>query len=102
MYRSLRKWLDVSFTIYPFIKRNGAGTKEFGDPVAAYCYPESKAELITNVHGAEVTSTTRLYVDGNLNIKVTDNVVFEGETRPIQLIHTFYRNGRPDVKVVYL
>lgn len=102
MYNSVKPWLNVPYKILPFIKRTGSGTKIFGDAVDELCYPEARVELITNKSGSEVVSTTRLYVDGGSSIKVTDNVIFESETRPIQRINTFYRDGKPDIRVVYL
>lgn len=102
MYDSIKPWINVPFTIRPFVKRNGAGSKVFDADVAAKCYPESDVKLIVDNAGAEAVSTTQLYVEGSLTIKVTDEVTFENETRPIQRINTFYRNGIPDIKVVYL
>ena len=102
MYASLKPWLNVPFKILPFLKRNGAGTKIFGPEVDAMCYPEGDVKIVTDEFGSEVVSTTQLYVDGTLQIKVTDEVIFEGETRPIHRINTFYRNGTPDMRVVYL
>ena len=102
MYNSLKPWLNVAYQYKPFIRRNGAGTKIFGDTVDSKCYPVSDVKLITDSKGAEVVSTSHLYVDGNESIKVTDSVVFEGEERPVLRISTFYTNGMPDIKVVYL
>lgn len=102
MYSSIKSWINVPYQIMPFVKRNGAGTKVFGEALNELCYPEGRIELVTNKNGVEVVSNTRLYVDGNSPIKVTDNVIFEGETKPIQRINTFYRDGKPDIKVVYL
>ena len=102
MYASLRSWMDVPYQIKPFIKRDGAGNKIFADPINSLCYPEGKVILVINVEGGTVTSTCQLYVDGRTDIKVTDNVVFEGVDRPIQRINSYYRNGVPDIKVVYL
>lgn len=102
MYNSIKSWINVPYQVLPFVKRTGSGTKVFDDAIDAYCYPEARVELIMNKSGAEVVSTTRLYVDGNSPIKVTDNVIFEGETRPVQRINTFYRDGKPDIRVVYL
>lgn len=102
MYASLIPWLSVKYQIKPFIRRNGAGEKTYGDLVESLCYPVGDVKLITNADGAEVTSTTQLYLPGTEPIKVTDNVIFNGEERPIQRIAEFYRDGVVDVKVVYL
>lgn len=102
MYRSLKPWVNVPYQIKPFIKYDGAGNKIFGEPRDAMCYPEGKVIVVINVHGATVTSTCQLYVDGDTALLPTDNIVFEGEERAIQRVNTYYRNGAPDIKVVYL
>lgn len=102
MYASLDAWINVPYQYKPFIKRNGAGTKLYGSTVSSMCYPVEDVKLVTDASGAEVTSTTQLYVPGTESIKVTDSVVFNGEERPILRIASFYRNGTADIKVVYL
>jgi hypothetical protein len=94
--------MNVPYQLKPFIKRNGAGTKQFGEIIDGLCYPEADVKLVVDEAGAEVVSTTQLYVDGIAAIKVTDEIIFEGVTRPIQRINSFYRNGVADIKVVYL
>lgn len=102
MYNSLKPWIDVPVQYKPFTRRNGAGTKLFDAAVSTKCYPVGDVRLITTVDGSEVTSTTHLYMHGEEPIKVTDNVIFEGEERPILRINSFYRDGAVDIKVVYL
>ena len=102
MYNSLKSWINVPYTIRPFLKYNGAGAKQFDADVSSMCYPVGDVKLVTDARGSEVTSTTQLYVDGASNIKITDNVIFAGEERPILRIAEFFRDGTPDVKVVYL
>lgn len=102
MYDSIKPWINVPFVIKPFLRYNGAGTKQFGSDVHAMCYPVGDNKLVTNSEGSEVTSTSQLYVDGDTAIKVTDNVVFAGDERPILHITDYYRNGSIDLKVVYL
>lgn len=102
MYNSIKPWIDVPVQYRPFIKRNGAGTKQFDATVSAKCYPVGDVKLVTTADGSEVTSTTQLYMHGEEPIKVTDSVIFEGEERPILRINSFYRDGVVDIKVVYL
>lgn len=102
MYGSLTEWINVSYQIKPCIGRYGTGDKIFGATVASKCYPVSDVTLVVDNTGAEVTSTTQLYVPGTEAIKVTDNVIFEGEERPVLRISTYYRRGVADIKVVYL
>ncbi len=101
-YDSIKPWINIPFQIKPYLGRSGTGTKQFGEPYEDLCYPVGITELITDVTGAEVTSTTRLYIDYTTSIKVTDNVIFENEERPIYRITSYYREGRVDIKVVYL
>lgn len=102
MFDSLKAWINVPYQIKPFIKRNGAGTKQYGETIDSMCYPVGDVKLVTDSAGAEVTSMTQLYVPGTEQIKVTDDVVFNGEERPILRITSYFRNGTEDIKVVYL
>lgn len=101
-YMSIKPWINIPFQVKPYTGRTGSGTKLFSEPVSHLCYPVAQPELITDVKGAEVTTTTRLYVDYDVPIKVTDNVIFEDEERPILRISSYYREGHVDIKVVYL
>lgn len=102
MYGSLKSWINVPYVIRPFVKYSGSGTKQFGTDINSFCYPVGDVKLVTDTYGAEITSTTQLYVDGSEPIRATDNVVFAGEERPIHRIVDYYRDGVPDVRVVYL
>lgn len=102
MYESLKEWIDVPVTIKPFKKRSGTGSVLFKEPIDTYCYPRCDVKTITNWHGEEVVSNRQLYLDGKEAISNVDVVIFEGEELPVQNISTFYRNGAPDLKVVYV
>lgn len=102
MYNSLKSWINVPYIIKPFLRYNGAGTKQFDTDVNSKCYPVGDVKLVTDEKGSEVTSTTQLYVDGNESIKVMDNVIFADEERPVLRITEYFRDGKPDIKVVYL
>ena len=102
MYASLKAWMDVPYTILPFVKYNGTGGKIHGNPVESLCYPTGDVRKILDVNGSEVTSTATLYVAGNTDIKDTDTIVFEGRERSILRITNYYRRGIVDIKVVYL
>lgn len=102
MYASLKTWINVPYQVKPFVRRDGAGTKVFGDTIDSMCYPVGDVKLVTNAAGAEIVSTTQLYVPGTESIKVTDEVVFNGEVHAIQRITDYFRNGVVDVRVVYL
>ena len=63
MFTSIRPWITVPYTIKPFIKRTGTGTKQFDNDINSLCYPVDDVKLVTNEAGSEVTSTTQLYVE---------------------------------------
>lgn len=102
LYRSLKAWANLPLQIKPFVKRNGTGSKIYGDTINTVCYAEGGAKVITDNTGSEVVSTQQLYVDGNISISELDSVIFEGSEKSIKSIGTFYRNGKADIKVVYL
>lgn len=102
MYDSLKPWINLPVTIHPFIKRNGTGSKQFGDDVSAKCYAQGESVIVRNVDGEEVTSSAQLYFDGDVTINVLDRVTFYGESYDIKSITAFFRDGRVDIKVVYL
>ena len=102
MYERLKEWLNLPAQIKPFIRRNGTGTKLYGDTVDIQCYAEGKVTTVTDNTGAEVVSSKQLYIDGSITISELDCIIFEGSENSIKSIGTFYRNGKPDIKVVYL
>lgn len=102
MYASLYPWINLPAQIKPFLKRDGTGTKIYADPVDILCYAEGKVQVVTDNTGTEVVSNSQLYVDGSVAISELDCVVFEGIEKSIKSLTTFYRNGKPDIKVVYL
>lgn len=102
MYGSLKSWVSLPAILKPYLKRTGTGTKLFKEPVDILCYAEGKVQVVTNNEGAEVTSSKQLYVDGATEVKELDNIIFENSERPVIAVGTFYRNGKADLKVVYL
>lgn len=102
MYESLKPWINVPVTVKPYEKRSATGDKVFGEPYEILCYPQGEVNIVRNWQGVEVVSHNHLYVDGSTVITKLDSVVFEGEELSVQAISTFYRNGVPDIKVVYI
>ena len=102
MYESLRPWVNVPIAIKPFVGRSATGTKLFGEAHDELCYPKGEVTLVRNWQGVEVVSHNNLYVDGTVEVSKLDNIIFEGEDHPVQAISTFYRDGKPDIKVVYI
>lgn len=102
MFDSLKEWLDVPITIKPFLKRTATGDKVFGAPRDTLCYPRGEVNIVRNWQGVEVVSHNHLHVEGDTEVTELDNIVFEGKEYPVQAISAFYRNGKPDIKVVYI
>lgn len=102
MYESIKPWINVPVTVKPFIKRTATGDKVFGESYDILCYPQGEVNIVRNWQGVEVVSHNHLFVDGDTKITKLDNVIFENEDLPVQAISTFYRNGKPDIKVVYV
>lgn len=102
MYNSIKQWMNIPVTIKRFNKRDGTGAITFLGPVDSKCYVDGKVQVITNSLGVEVISTRQLYVDGSTEIAELDNVIFEGKELPVKGVSTFYENGLPDLKVVYI
>lgn len=94
--------MNLALTIKRFSKRDGTGAITYLASVDSKCYVDGKVQVITNSAGVEVVSTRQLYVDGNTAIAELDNVIFEGKELPVKGVSTFYDNGLPDLKVVYI
>lgn len=88
--------------IKPCLHRSGTGSKTFGVPIEIKCYAEGKITVVTDNTGKEVVSNTSLYVDGDTAISPLDNIIFEGRDNEIKAITNFYRNGKIDLRVVYI
>lgn len=102
MYESVKEWLNVPIKLRPFSKRNGAGEKIFFEFVSINSYPVFEAKYVRNTLGADVLTNHHFYIDGSNSVSVLDEVQVDGEWLPIQAIDTFFRLGKPDIKVVHV
>lgn len=102
MYESIKPWINVPVTVKPYTKRSATGDKIFGESYEVLCYPQGEVNIVRNWQGVEVVSHNHLFMDGNVKITKLDNVIFEDNDLPVQAISTYYRNGKPDIKVVYV
>lgn len=102
MYDSVKDWINVPVTVRPYKGRSATGDKVFGESYVIMCYPQGEVNIVRNWQGVEVVSHNHLHVDGSAPITKLDSVLFEGEELSVQAISTFYRNGVPDIKVVYI
>lgn len=94
--------MNLPAQVKPFIRRNGTGAKIYGAPIDVLCYAEGKVTTVIDNTGSEIVSNKQLYVDGSVEISELDSVIFEKSERSVKSISTFYRDGKPDLKVVYL
>lgn len=102
MYSSIKDWINVPVTVKPFKGRSATGDKIFGESYEILCYPQGEVNIVRNWQGVEVVSHNHLYIDGDVKVTKLDNIIFEEEELPVQAISSFYRNGKPDIKVVYV
>lgn len=102
MYESLKPWINVPVTVKPYKSRNATGGKVFGESYSVLCYPQGEVNIVRNWQGVEVVSHNHLYMDGSVQVTKLDHIIFEGEDLPVQAISSYYRNGVPDIKVVYV
>ena len=102
MYESLKPWLNVPVVVKPYVRRSATGDKIFGPSYEVMCYPQGEVNIVRNWQGVDVVSHNHLYIDGSIQITKLDNVVFEDEELPVQAISVYYRDGKPDIKVVYV
>ena len=102
MYKSIEAWIDVPVVVKPFQGRTATGDKVFGEPYTVMCYPQGEVNIVRNWQGVEVVSHNHLFMDGDAKVTKLDNIIFEGEDLPVQAISSFYRKGKPDIKVVYV
>lgn len=102
MFESIKPWINVPVTIKPYKGRSATGDKLFGEPHTVLCYPQGEVNIVRNWQGVEVISHNHLYMDGNVNVTKLDNIVFEGEDLPVQAISNYYKDGKIDIRVVYV
>lgn len=102
MYESIKDWINVPITVKPFIKRSATGDKIFGESYTVLCYPQGEVNIVRNWQGVEVVSHNHLYMNGDEKVTKLDSIIFEGEELPVQAISSYYRDGVPDIKVVYV
>lgn len=102
MYKSLKSWLKVPIQIKPFVKRDGTGTASYADTIETYGYIEGGVKLISDSKGAEVISTSQIFLEGSTRLSELDLIIIDGVEHSIKTISTFYDRGKPDIKVVYL
>lgn len=102
MFKSLKKWMTIPFTVYPFVSTNNAGDKSYGAPVNASCYMERKYTDVMDRQGNMTVSSATLYV--TTVISELDEVIVEGHRLPVKAVSNYYdgNTGLSDIMVVYV
>lgn len=94
--------MNLSASYKPYLNRSGTGSPQYDTKVDILCYAEEDIKVIVDALGVDSVSTTQLYVDGTVPIKPFDAVTFSGVEKEVKRVNTFYREGVPDIRVVYL
>lgn len=105
IYPSIKKWVNIPLTIKPFDKYSGSGEKLYKAPIEELlCYPMGENNIVRNRRGVDVVSNSKIYVDGDVDINELDSVIInnDGFEYPVQAVTEYYRDGRIDIKVVYI
>lgn len=102
MFNSIKGWMQTSVNVKPYASTNGVGDITYKVVRADMCYVEEKTQVIRDSRNREVVSMTQLFVDGDSLITVLDKIDYNGKYYDVQNISTYYLNGIPDIKVVYL
>jgi hypothetical protein len=85
MHEALREWLTETVELMPYLGQDGYGKSSYGPPQTLPCRSESQSRVLMLPTGREGVSTTRLFLDGDVQISMRDRVRFEdGTTPPIQ------------------
>jgi hypothetical protein len=72
-----------------FMRSDAYGDDEYFPTYDTSCYREEKIVTVKNMHGDEVTSTTRLYFDGLLNVTGHDLMIIDEREWPVQAVSRF-------------
>lgn len=102
MLTCLKRDLRFTVRIKPFVKRSGTGAKEYGTEYSAKCHIESGMEVITDLVGAEVVSSIRLYLDGTVPVTEFDTVTLDNKAYDVKNISRVYDKGKLSLVVLYL
>lgn len=95
--------MNIPYERKVYEKSTGTGAKVYKEEtIPGLCYPVGEVEQITDYRGTTVISNSKIYIDGNTELNVQDAIVIEGAEGNIKLINLFYRNGKVDIKVVFL
>lgn len=102
MFKSLKKWMTIPLTVYPFVSISNAGDKSYGTPISILCYMERKYTEILDREGTATLSSATLYV--NTVIHEDDELLVEGRRVPVKAVSNFYdgNTGLSDIMVVYV
>lgn len=105
MYSSIKEWMTCPVTVLPFLKRSPSGDKELGEPVDIMAYIAGNTEVLNDMSGTQVVSTSQIYYDASkYTINPEDRIKLNGTEKDIVSISGWYdgNTGAIDVGLVYL
>lgn len=105
MFESLRSWLTGSIQIKPFVGRNAAADRSFGDIKTIKGFFVGEVTSVSNASGEEVTSNSHFYFDpSKYDVSLEDRVIVDGTERDILTITNYMDGGTgsSSIKVVYI
>lgn len=105
LFDSLKPWLTCTVTIKPYTGVDAYATKTYGEPFEIKAYIVGNVEVVNDMTGREVTSTSQFYFDpADYTVGPDDKVIIEGREKDILSISTWYdgNTGEADIKQVFL
>lgn len=107
MYNSIKEWMTCPVTILPFLKYTASSDKEFGEPVDIMAYIAGNTEVLNDMSGTQVVSTSQIYYDASkYTIHPEDRIKIpsRGTEKDIISISEWYdgNTGTTDIGLVYL
>lgn len=104
MLSGTRTWLRSTVAISPYSGMDGFGQSTFSAAVDHKCLIVQKNVKTFAADGAEVVSSTQIYLDGSASISVNDKIVLPDSSSPRILnvgISNDIRDGSAYMKVIY-
>jgi len=105
LFDSLREWLTCPFQVKHFDGYTPSADRKYTEPEDMIGYFVGNVEVVTDVNGDDVVSSTQLYYDpADYTIGSLDKVLVDGEEKDIVQITNYMDGnyGESSIKVVYL
>lgn len=105
MFNSLLSWCKFPVNVHKFAGRLPSGDNKYEEPVEKNGYRVDGAELITDKHGQEYISKSRVYFPPSVDVSEDDMISFEGvQQYEIRRLGGYYdgNDGKLSIRVVWL